>query len=45
MRLRTIGVTCGGWPEADLPQAGCVAGYRDVADLLDHFDSSLLVES
>ena len=43
--LRTIGVTCGGWSEADLRQAGCVAVYRDVADLLDHFDSSPLAES
>ncbi len=40
--LRTIGVTCGGWPEEELRKAGCVAVYRDVSDLLDHFDSSVL---
>ncbi len=42
--LRTIGVTCGGWAEADLRQAGCVAVYRDVAELLDQYDKSPLAE-
>ena len=28
--------------EAELTGAGAVAVYRDVADLLEHFDSSLL---
>ena len=40
--LRTIGVLCGGFPEADLSGAGCVAIYRDPQDLLDGFDRSLL---
>ncbi len=40
--LRTIGVTSGGWAEADLREAGCIAVYRDVADLLDHFTQSPL---
>jgi HAD superfamily hydrolase (TIGR01509 family) len=38
--LRTIGVLCGGFPEAELRAAGCIAIYRDPADLLEHYDSS-----
>jgi len=34
--LRTIGVLCGGFPEEQLRAAGCVAIYRDPADLLRH---------
>ena len=33
--LRTIGVMCGGWSEEDLRRAGCIAVYRDPADLLN----------
>ena len=33
--LRTIGVLCGGFAEADLRAAGCVAIYQDPADLLE----------
>ncbi|MBV9862330.1 MAG: HAD family hydrolase [Alphaproteobacteria bacterium] len=40
--LRTIGVLCGGFPEADLRAAGCIAIYRDPADLLLRFDASPL---
>lgn len=40
--LRAIGVTCGGWPEGELREAGCVAVYRDVGHLLDEFDQSPL---
>jgi HAD superfamily hydrolase (TIGR01509 family) len=32
--LRTVGVLCGGFPEADLRAAGCTAIYKDPADLL-----------
>lgn len=39
----TIGVTTGGWSEAELLDAGCIQVYRDVADLLDRFDQSALV--
>jgi HAD superfamily hydrolase (TIGR01509 family) len=42
--LRTIGVLCGGFPEADLRKAGCIAVYRDPADLLRRFDPSVLVQ-
>jgi HAD superfamily hydrolase (TIGR01509 family) len=40
--LRAVGVLCGGFPEADLRAAGCVAIYRDPADLLARLDSSPL---
>jgi phosphoglycolate phosphatase-like HAD superfamily hydrolase len=32
--IRTVGVLCGGFPERQLRLAGCVAIYRDPADLL-----------
>jgi phosphoglycolate phosphatase-like HAD superfamily hydrolase len=37
--LRTIGLLCGGFPEQDLRRAGCVAIYRDPADLLRHYSA------
>ncbi len=40
--LRTVGVLCGGWPEDALKRAGCVATYRDPADLLAQYDTSPL---
>jgi HAD superfamily hydrolase (TIGR01509 family) len=41
--LRTIGLLCGGWPERELREAGCIAIYRDPADLLRQYDRSPLV--
>jgi HAD superfamily hydrolase (TIGR01549 family) len=38
--MRTIGVMCGGWSEEDLCRAGCIAIYRDPADLLNGYDAS-----
>ncbi len=38
--LRTIGVLSGGFPEQDLRDAGCIAIYRDPADILSHYDES-----
>jgi len=35
-------LTCGGWPEEKLRQAGYIAVYRDPADLLAHYDGSPL---
>jgi HAD superfamily hydrolase (TIGR01509 family) len=35
--LKTIGVLCGGFPENDLRQAGCIAIFRDPADILERF--------
>ncbi len=43
--IRTIGVETGGWSHEDLYAAGCVAVYESVADLLEHFDDSLLVHT
>lgn len=40
--LRVIGLLCGGFAEADLRRAGCMAIYRDPADLLRRYDSSPL---
>ena len=34
--LKTVGVRCGGFPEADLRKAGAVAVYQDPADLRRH---------
>jgi HAD superfamily hydrolase (TIGR01509 family) len=42
--IRTIGVLCGGFPEADLRAAGCVAIFRDPADLLARYEQSPLAE-
>ena len=38
--LRIVGVMCGGWSADDLRQAGCIAVYRDPADLLHAYDGS-----
>jgi phosphoglycolate phosphatase-like HAD superfamily hydrolase len=35
--LKAIGVLCGGFPENDLKQAGCIAIFRDPADILERF--------
>ncbi|MGI8771053.1 MAG: HAD family hydrolase [Acidobacteriaceae bacterium] len=40
--VRTIGVMSGGWKREELEQAGCIEVYADAADLLDHFEGSLL---
>jgi HAD superfamily hydrolase (TIGR01549 family) len=42
INLRTIGVLCGGFPEAELRAAGCTDIYRDPADLLARYDASPL---
>lgn len=40
--MRTVGLLCGGFPEEQLRDAGCVAVYRDPADLLRQFATSPL---
>lgn len=40
--MRTIGVLSGGFSEAELRGAGAVEVYRDVADLLARYDSSVI---
>lgn len=42
--LETIGVLCGGFPEEALRDAGCIAIYRDPADLLACYEQSPLAE-
>jgi len=41
--IAAVGVLCGGFPEADLKRAGCVALYRDPADLLARLGDSPLL--
>jgi HAD superfamily hydrolase (TIGR01549 family) len=44
--VKSIGVLCGGFPEAELRSAGVVKIYRDPADLLANYSASpLAVES
>ncbi|HEY0098773.1 MAG TPA: HAD family hydrolase [Pyrinomonadaceae bacterium] len=45
INLRTIGVLCGGFPEAELRAAGCAPIYRDPADLLARYDESPLAQT
>ena len=40
--IRTIGLLSGGFAERDLRLAGCIAIYKDAADLLANYDSSPL---
>ncbi len=42
--LRTVGVLCGGFSEQSLRDAGCIAIYKDPADLLAQYDRSPLAE-
>ncbi|HLL71747.1 MAG TPA: HAD family hydrolase [Pyrinomonadaceae bacterium] len=45
INLRTIGVLCGGFPEAELRAAGCTDIYQDPADLLARYDASPLAQT
>jgi gas vesicle protein len=40
--MATVGLLCGGFSPAKLRAAGCVALYRDPADLLKNYDNSQL---
>jgi HAD superfamily hydrolase (TIGR01549 family) len=42
INLRTIGVLCGGFPEAELKAAGCIEIYKDPADLLARYNDSVI---
>lgn len=42
INLKIIGLLCGAFSEENLRQAGCIAIYRDPADLLAHYDESPL---
>ena len=39
--LQTIGLLCGGFPEGWLRESGCIAIYRDPADLLERYEDVL----
>ena len=43
--LATVGLLCGGFPEADLKAAGCIAIYRSPQHLLEAFDASPLAKT
>lgn len=43
--IRTIGLLCGGFGSTELEISGCEAIYRDPADLLKRYKSSLLCET
>ena len=45
LRLRTLGVLAGGFPERELRAAGCIAIYDDPADLLARYDETMLGSS
>lgn len=45
LNLKTVGVLCGGFPEAQLRAAGCVEIYRDPADILARYDETPLSRS
>lgn len=40
--VRTVGLLTGGFAEDELRRAGCIAVYRDPADLLENFEASPL---
>lgn len=42
--LKTVGVRCGGWTEEQLREAGCVAVYRNPAELWALFEESPLAQ-
>lgn len=42
--LKTIGLLCGGFPEQGLKDAGCIAIYKDPADLLARYEESPIVK-
>lgn len=42
IKLRTIGVLCGGFPAPELEEAGCIAIYQDPADLLARYNDSMI---
>lgn len=44
IKIRTVGVLCGGFPAADLRGAGCIAVYQSPADLLANYDDSPLAK-
>lgn len=42
LKLRTLGVLCGGFPQAELDAAGCIAVYHDPADILKRYEETII---
>lgn len=42
LRLRTVGVLCGGFPESELDAAGCMEIYQDPSDLLARYEETII---
>jgi HAD superfamily hydrolase (TIGR01509 family) len=40
--VNSVGLLCGGWTQPQLSRAGCIAVYRDPADLLARYEESPL---
>jgi HAD superfamily hydrolase (TIGR01509 family) len=45
INLRTIGVLCGGFPEAELKAAGCIEIYKGPADMLARYEETLIAKN
>jgi HAD superfamily hydrolase (TIGR01509 family) len=45
LKLHTIGLLCGGFPEEELRAAGCIEIFRDPADLLARYEESSIRNS
>ena len=43
--MKSVGVLCGGFSEEALRSAGCIAVYEGAADLLEHYEKSLLASA
>jgi phosphoglycolate phosphatase-like HAD superfamily hydrolase len=43
--VATIGMLCGGFSRHDLEASGCVAVYRDPADLLAHYEETVRLQA
>jgi len=44
LRLRTIGLRCGGFPEEELRATGAISIYDDPADLLARYDETIITK-
>ncbi len=42
-KLKIVGVLCGGFPEKELREKGCLAIYRNPADLLENYEQLVMI--
>ena len=42
--VKTIGFLCGGWSKQELMKAGCITVYKNPADLLSQYDTSVFTQ-